>query len=324
MSTHSSPAQVEILGQQITRIEYRGQQVVTYGMIDGLHGRPEGTAKRAVSENKARFVANEDFFELTSYEIRTMSKAGILPKRTARATVFSRRGYLKIVKSFNDDTAWEVFGDMIDRYFIVEELAQAVATEIQTELDLGQPSDGQQIASKDLAFTTNELKGALLGYLKKGISPILDGIRSQVADFRDRAFSGLRTIHNNVKVVNAKIDAIEAKLSPNGEVLSNINDWYSVSRIYGEIADVHLIPRQAMLSSAVVRSLDSFVLRSHQNFHMSEIPVAGRSVRIWHVEAVREWFEKQGRQMIADHIARNAKTTPMLTLVRHNTDEVKS
>ncbi|CAA0096387.1 Uncharacterised protein [Starkeya nomas] len=64
-------------------------------MVDTIHQRPDGTAKRTFSENRERFVESEDFIELTSDEIRTMS---IFPARTARATLITRRGYLKLVK----------------------------------------------------------------------------------------------------------------------------------------------------------------------------------------------------------------------------------
>ncbi|ATN34105.1 hypothetical protein ACO34A_09835 [Rhizobium sp. ACO-34A] len=80
---------VTIAGLEVQRIEYRGQSVVTYTIIDRVHQRVDGTAKRTVGENRGRFVLGEDFFELTSDEIRTMSAEGVLPPRTASATVMS-------------------------------------------------------------------------------------------------------------------------------------------------------------------------------------------------------------------------------------------
>ena len=38
-----------------------------------------------------------------------------------------RGAYLKLVKPMNDDRAWQVQGEMIDRYFMVEEIIAAVA-----------------------------------------------------------------------------------------------------------------------------------------------------------------------------------------------------
>ena len=112
-----------IAGTEIRKIEYRGEQVVTFAMIDKVHSRPDGTAGRSFRDNRDRFVAGDDYIELTSDEIRRMSQAGVLPTRTARATLITKRGYLKIAKTLGDDKAWEVFDEMIERYFAVEQIA---------------------------------------------------------------------------------------------------------------------------------------------------------------------------------------------------------
>jgi len=117
--------QIAIAGTEITQVLYRGEPVVTFAMIDKVHQRVDGTAGRAYRDNRDRFVEGDDFIELTSDEIRRMSGKGVFPPRTARGTLVTRRGYLKIVKSLNDDTAWAIFDEMIDRYFAVE---RAVAT----------------------------------------------------------------------------------------------------------------------------------------------------------------------------------------------------
>lgn len=96
--------------------------VVTFAMIDDIHQRVDGTAKRNFNENRARFVNGEDFIELTSDEIRTMSRDGVFAQRSARGMLLTRRGYLKLVKPMTDDRAWQVQGEMIDRYFLVEKI----------------------------------------------------------------------------------------------------------------------------------------------------------------------------------------------------------
>lgn len=128
MSSHKSNVPtVSIGGVDLARIEYRGEQVVTFAQVDRAHRRPEGTAKRNFNDNEARFVEGEDFIDLTSDEIRTMSAFGAFPPRTARGKVLTRRGYLKLVKPMNDDRAWEVQGEMIDRYFAVERIVDTAA-----------------------------------------------------------------------------------------------------------------------------------------------------------------------------------------------------
>lgn len=93
-----------------TRVEFRGEPVVTFAMVDKVHQRPDGTAKRTFSENRERFLAGEDFIEVGRDEIRTMS---IFPTRTARATLITRRGYLKLVKPLTD--MWRAHGADLSR-----------------------------------------------------------------------------------------------------------------------------------------------------------------------------------------------------------------
>lgn len=124
---------VSIAGVDVQRVIYRGEPVVTFAQVDRVHGRADGTAGRNFRENRERFVEGEDFIELTSDEIRRMTKAGVFPHRTARGTLLTRRGYLKLVKPMNDDRAWAVQGEMIDRYFLVEEIGKENARRIAAD-----------------------------------------------------------------------------------------------------------------------------------------------------------------------------------------------
>lgn len=112
---------VQIADTQVQQIAYKGEMVVTFAMVDEIHQRPDGTASRNFRDNRERFVEGVDFIELTSDEIRRMSAEGVFPPRTARGTIITERGYLKLVKPMQDDRAWQVQGDMIDCYFKVKE-----------------------------------------------------------------------------------------------------------------------------------------------------------------------------------------------------------
>ncbi|WP_101339763.1 ORF6N domain-containing protein [Cereibacter azotoformans] len=124
---------IDIAGVVVSRIVYRDQPVITFAMVDEVHERPSGTARRTFNENRPRFQLGDDFFEMTSDEIRTMSAAGAIPARTARQTLITRRGYLKLVKPMTDDRAWQVQGEMIDRYFAAEQMIEAAAAERETD-----------------------------------------------------------------------------------------------------------------------------------------------------------------------------------------------
>lgn len=125
---HQSNEVVEVLGRQITKVEYKGQRVVTLRQIDEVHGRKGGTARRQFNANRNRFVDGVDYFELTSDEIRTMSDAGVFPDRTARGSLYTERGYRKIAKGWNDDLSWRLFDEMADVYFAVKSALPAPST----------------------------------------------------------------------------------------------------------------------------------------------------------------------------------------------------
>lgn len=120
----SNPPSVQIGGTDITRVTYKGEQVVTFVMIDKVHKRPEGTAKDRFNSNRQRFVEGDDFVLATAAQKYEFHTFGIdVPNRGL--TLITRRGYLKIVKSLNDDLAWQVFDEMIERYFAMENRAVA-------------------------------------------------------------------------------------------------------------------------------------------------------------------------------------------------------
>ncbi|ECZ1104384.1 ORF6N domain-containing protein [Salmonella enterica] len=108
---------VTINNKQLPAVEYRGQRVVTFAMIDDVHGRPDGTAKRNFEENRHRFIEGVDFFELSTEEIRTNLPEGIFSKFAPRGITLAESGYLMIVKSLTDDLAWQVQRELVNSYF---------------------------------------------------------------------------------------------------------------------------------------------------------------------------------------------------------------
>lgn len=116
-------ANIIIAGTEIRKIEYHGQQVVTFSMIDKVHKRPEGTAKRNFDENRSRFESGTDFVLVSLMEMRHAFPGAFPARGGGEVTLMTRRGYLKLTKPMNDDKAWEVQDEMIERYFAVEQIA---------------------------------------------------------------------------------------------------------------------------------------------------------------------------------------------------------
>ena len=73
-------------------------------MVDNVHQRPNGTAKRTFSENRARFISGEDFVE-APWDAFGGTKF-VPPSRGGNRKpliLLTRRGYLKLVKPLTDD-----------------------------------------------------------------------------------------------------------------------------------------------------------------------------------------------------------------------------
>lgn len=98
--------------------EYRRQRVVTFRDVDMLHGRPNGTARKRFNDNKHRFVLKDDYFEISQpSEFRTLGLERPQGGTAEKIILLTQSGYLMLVKSFNDDIAWQVQRQLVNCYF---------------------------------------------------------------------------------------------------------------------------------------------------------------------------------------------------------------
>lgn len=107
---------VTIVDTTIPIVEYMNQRVVTLEMIDRLHHRSPGTAKRNFTENKERFQEGKHFY-LIDYSQKNEFRTFEIEIPPIGLTLLTERGYSMLVKSFNDDFAWDVQEQLSDSYF---------------------------------------------------------------------------------------------------------------------------------------------------------------------------------------------------------------
>ncbi len=90
----------------------RGSASSPSKMMDELHERPEGTARRNFNTNKPHLTEEKDYFVRNSSEAREM-------RFTAPngLTLLTESGYSILVKSFTDDLAWQVQKELVKGYF---------------------------------------------------------------------------------------------------------------------------------------------------------------------------------------------------------------
>lgn len=116
--------EITVADQSVRVVEYRGQRVVTLGMIDQVHGRPDGTARGTFNSHKDKLIEGEDYFVCQTHEAK--NQFGITAPNGL--TILTESGYLMVVKTFTDDLAWQVQRQLVNRYFRKDEPAQKVST----------------------------------------------------------------------------------------------------------------------------------------------------------------------------------------------------
>lgn len=120
---------VNIEGTELAVREWNGQRVVTFRDIDEVHRRPHGTAYRNFRANKRFFNEGRDYVTLhkknQNDEIRLLGI--VVPQRGI--TLITERGYLKVIKSFNDELSWKVQDALVDAYFVVKNQQPTAAIE---------------------------------------------------------------------------------------------------------------------------------------------------------------------------------------------------
>jgi hypothetical protein len=97
-------------------MEYRGKRVITLAMMDEVHERPDGTAKRNFNQHKQRLLPGRHYFDVTADEFRTQWPE-LSYRRAEGAILLTEPGYLMLVKSFQDERAWQVQETLVEGYY---------------------------------------------------------------------------------------------------------------------------------------------------------------------------------------------------------------
>lgn len=135
---------VRINEQHIDVLKYKGQRVVTFAMVDEVHKRPDGTARRNFNENKTYFDEGDDFHRLDFEDVSNWTnfvQLGLAPSPNG-LTVLTESGYLLICKSLTDPLSWRVQKQLVRDYFRIKD--ELISHEVVAALQ----SQVQQLAAK--------------------------------------------------------------------------------------------------------------------------------------------------------------------------------
>lgn len=144
--------------KQLPAVEFHGQRVVTFSMIDTAHQRPKDTAKRLFSVTAlASLMVRTFIVGASEVEWRCwIFRQGI--KHTAkmnspirgRVTLITESGYLLLTKPFNDDLARQVQRQLVKAYFRCPEVVTFQHIELPSLKELAAMSvtDAQNVVTR--------------------------------------------------------------------------------------------------------------------------------------------------------------------------------
>lgn len=217
----------------------------------------------------------------------------------------TRRGYLKVIKSQNDDLAWTVFDDMIDHYFAVPAAPPQIEEHPRPDL------------LADLSSRTEAAVGDLQAMVKSEASSVRSGVIGEMRDLIAKPLGQMQdyqqlradaTYKRDVRMIEG-IDRLVALLEPivdlakiaadPGTIVAA--DWVTARGIFSLIN----APHSRSLSARVVTSLAAYAIEVDRHGDVRSPPY-DRTQRLYRAALVRAWFKDRGRRMIEDHLAKHA------------------
>lgn len=119
---------LEINGVRIKRKEYNGVPILTPWDIGKIHNKDVKAVNQQFLRNKDKFKENVDYFPVSREEIKRSQIVAFenFPKNIKRVNFYTERGYIKMTKTFSDDFSWKVQDILIDEYFNMKKLRNAI------------------------------------------------------------------------------------------------------------------------------------------------------------------------------------------------------
>ena len=114
---------VIINGKEVSTKEYNGERVVTAWDIAEVHGREVKKINQQFNRNIDKLIVGEDYFILNREEFSKSHKVtqNFIPNNVKELLLFTKTGYLMLVKTFEDDLSWKIQRELINNYFNKQE-----------------------------------------------------------------------------------------------------------------------------------------------------------------------------------------------------------
>lgn len=141
--------QLQVLGKQkIGNFEFvaieggfgEGKKAMTVKDIAGIHKRPVKAINQAIERQIKRFIDGVDIIDLKSKVTQSdlVENYGFdahSVRMSKNIYILSERGYAKLLKTLEDDTAWEIYDQLVDNYFSYRKTVQSIGSDM-SDLDV--------------------------------------------------------------------------------------------------------------------------------------------------------------------------------------------
>lgn len=117
---------IQVEGKELIVKEWQGERVITIYDIAELHEKEVNSITKNFKNNFTRYNKDVDYFVMSMENISERKIFGQrkIPNNIKSLPVFTERGYLKLVKSFNDDLSWRIQDILIESYFKIKEIIE--------------------------------------------------------------------------------------------------------------------------------------------------------------------------------------------------------
>lgn len=117
-----------------------GKKAMTVKDIAEIHKKEVKHVNELINRNRKRFVDGKDVIDLKEVveDDHNLEEYGFTKMQIAKSPnlyLLSERGYSKLLKILEDDTAWEIYDQLVDDYFINRKKIQSLKSNI-SDLDI--------------------------------------------------------------------------------------------------------------------------------------------------------------------------------------------
>ena len=109
-------------------MEWKGQRIMTTKTLAECYGTEENNIKVNFKRNKDRFIEGKHYYKLKGQELKEfkdlVTDSNLVDKRTPSLMLWTERGALRHAKLLDTDMAWNVYEQLEETYFRVQEMKQ--------------------------------------------------------------------------------------------------------------------------------------------------------------------------------------------------------